>query len=99
MRLAKLPGMCLAVLVLSTSAYAQRGKVGGTVTDAASGETLPGVNVYIEELQQGGTTDADGFYFINNVRPGTYTVCASFIGFLHDIVSGRACFDRPDYDY
>ena len=86
MRLGKLLGIFAAMLLLTTAAFAQRGKIAGTVTDAATGETLPGVNVFIEELQQGGTSDADGFYFINNVRPGTYVLRASFVGFSNEAI-------------
>lgn len=60
---------------------AQTGKIAGTVTDASSGETIPGVNVSIEGTTQGAVTDADGYYVILNVRPGTYDVRASFVGF------------------
>ena len=74
-----------AVLVLlflaAGSARAQTGKIAGRVTDAATGETLPGVNVVIAGTTQGTTTDLDGYYAIINVRPGTYAVRASFVGY------------------
>jgi outer membrane cobalamin receptor len=57
------------------------GKIAGRVTDAATGEPLPGVNVAIVGTTQGATTDPDGYYSILNVKPGTYAVRASFIGF------------------
>ena len=66
-------------------AHAQTGKIAGTVVDAASGDPLPGVNVVIEGTTQGAVTDADGFYNIINVRPGTYSVRASFIGFTQEV--------------
>lgn len=56
------------------------GKIAGRVVDTA-GEPLPGVNVFIEGTTQGNATDADGEYFILNIRPGSYTLVASFIGF------------------
>ena len=68
-------------LFLSASAFAQTGKITGTVTDAETGEPLPGVNVVIVDAQQGATTDAEGYYSILNVSPGTYDVRASFVGF------------------
>jgi len=43
---------------------------------------MPGVNVAIVGTTQGAVADVDGFYFINNVRPGTYVLRASFIGFV-----------------
>ena len=68
-------------LIFPAVAFAQTGKIAGTVTEASTGESLPGVNVAIEGTTQGAVTDADGYYVILNVRPGTYTVRASFIGF------------------
>ena len=78
----------LALLVPATAAWAQTGKIAGTVTEAATGEPLPGVNVIIDGTQQGAVTDADGFYNIIGVRPGTYDVRASFIGFTPEVVQG-----------
>ena len=80
---------CTIVLFLfSSAAHAQTGKIAGTVTDESTGEALPGVNVVLEGTTQGATTDADGFYTIINVRPGTYDVRASFIGFTPVVRQG-----------
>lgn len=76
--------LCIVALLAltATTALAQRGKISGVVTDAATGDTMPGVNVVIVGTTQGGVADVDGFYFINNVRPGAYVLQASFIGFV-----------------
>lgn len=42
----------LVFALLSGSLYAQV-SISGTVTDAETGETLPGVNILITELQRG----------------------------------------------
>lgn len=63
------------------AAVAQTGEIAGTVTDAESGESLPGVNVVIEGTQKGASTDADGAYVIEGVEPGTYAVRASFVSY------------------
>lgn len=57
------------------------GKIAGRVVDEATNEPMPGVNVVIAGTTQGSITDLDGYYFILNVKPGTYSVQASFIGF------------------
>ncbi|HEX9659152.1 MAG TPA: carboxypeptidase-like regulatory domain-containing protein, partial [Rhodothermales bacterium] len=57
------------------------GKISGRVVDAANGEGLPGVNVFIIGTTHGATTDVDGYYAIIQVPPGTYSVRASFIGY------------------
>lgn len=62
-------------------AFAQSSTVTGTVTDAESGEPIPQVNVFIEELQTGDATDFDGQYSIENVQHGTYTFRISSVGY------------------
>lgn len=55
--------------------------VEGTVIEARTGETLPGVNVVLQGTNIGASTNADGEYIIDNVEPGTYTLQAKFVGF------------------
>ncbi|RMF09157.1 MAG: TonB-dependent receptor [Candidatus Neomarinimicrobiota bacterium] len=57
------------------------GKLTGTVTDAESGEPLPGCNIILEGTDLGAATDLDGSYFILNIPPGVYTVKALMIGY------------------
>jgi outer membrane receptor protein involved in Fe transport len=72
----------LLLLGLSMLAVAQeKAKISGKVTDAATKEPLPSVNVTIEGTTYGAATDANGEYFIINLAPGTYTVVASMIGY------------------
>ena len=86
MRLAKL--LFTLALLLPATAWAQQGKIAGQVTDAGTGESLPGVNVAIVGTTQGAVADADGFYHILNVRPGTYALRASFIGYTAAVQEG-----------
>lgn len=76
------------MLAMASSVHAQSGKIVGTVTDAATGDPLPGVNVYLDGTTQGTSTDLDGNYVIIGVRPGTYTVVASYISFATQRVQG-----------
>lgn len=79
--------LCLLLLILNVTALVDAvraqttGKIDGIVTDATTGEPLPGVNVVIVGTTQGSTTDVDGYYFVLNVRPDVYAVRASFIGY------------------
>ncbi|MDX1450743.1 MAG: carboxypeptidase-like regulatory domain-containing protein, partial [Acidimicrobiia bacterium] len=77
-----------ACLLVPATALAQSGKIAGQITDASSGEALPGVNVVIDGTQTGATTDADGFYQIINVRPGLYELRATFVGYAPARVEG-----------
>lgn len=64
------------------------GKISGKVTEATTGEPVIGANIYIEELQTGAATDADGSFTILNIPPGTYDVSFSSVGFEKVIVEG-----------
>ena len=57
------------------------GKISGVITDAATGEPLPGVNIIIDGTTMGAASDVKGEYFILNIPPGTYTVIATMIGY------------------
>jgi len=69
------------VLVRSITFAGSTGKISGKVTDAATKESLPGVNVLVEGTTLGGTTNIEGQYVILNVPPGRHTIIASFIGY------------------
>ena len=78
----------LLLMGMAAPTLAQTGKIAGTVIDAATGDPLPGVNVLIDGTTQGTATNFDGEYVIIGVRPGTYTIVASFIGFSTQRVEG-----------
>lgn len=61
------------------SASAQEMTVTGTVTDAETGEPLPGVTVVIKGTQQGAITQVDGTYSVQ--APEDAVLAFSFIGF------------------
>lgn len=63
------------------------GKIAGRVTDARSGEPLPGANVYVDGFPFGSSTDMDGFYYILNIPPGKYTVIAQMLSYQEMRVS------------
>ena len=72
----------------------QQHKVSGTVTDAVSGETLPGVNVIIKGTSTGTSTGLDGNYelVVSSLQD---TLIFSFVGFESKEVpiDGRASLD------
>ena len=57
------------------------GKIMGNVVDKNTGEPLAGVNIIIEDANQGAASDLDGTYFVIGIRPGTYTVVATYISY------------------
>ncbi|MEA1882392.1 MAG: carboxypeptidase-like regulatory domain-containing protein, partial [Candidatus Marinimicrobia bacterium] len=56
----------------------------GTVTDAATGDALPGANVVIAGTSMGAAAASDGSFTINNVPAGSYTITASVIGYADE---------------
>jgi outer membrane receptor protein involved in Fe transport len=73
--------LCLILLLYSFTIAGTTGKIIGRVLNKESGDPIPGVNIYIEESNMGAASDADGFYIINNIPPGNYTVVFDAIGF------------------
>ena len=79
--LKKLLTVSIMVLLSSQIAWAQTGAIEGQVTDAESGESLPGASVLVTELERGSATDADGNYRIENIPAGTYNISVTFVGY------------------
>jgi hypothetical protein len=68
-------------MVIQDAKAAVTGKIAGVVLDANTGEPLPGANVIIEGTDRGAACDADGYYFIIRLEPGTYNVQARMMGY------------------
>ena len=73
--------LLLSLLILSSSIFAQKVKVYGTVSNLLNNEPIPFANVVLEGKNLGVTTDIDGNFELNNVEPGTYNFRCSYIGF------------------
>ncbi|NQT27160.1 TonB-dependent receptor [candidate division KSB1 bacterium] len=71
--------ICLGLTVMVFAGTT--GKISGNISDAETGEHLPGVNVFLQGTSLGGATDLEGDYFVINVPPGTYTLAASMMGY------------------
>jgi TonB-dependent starch-binding outer membrane protein SusC len=84
--------LCL-LFAFTTNAYAQD-VVRGTVTDAATGETMPGVNVVVEGTTVGTSTGLDGSYELN-VPTLNEVLIFSFVGYQRLVVpiNGRTEID------
>lgn len=70
----------LLVLLANVQLLAQAVTITGVVTEATSGQPVPGVNVLVKGTQTGTITDADGKYVLQNVQQGAVLVF-SFIGY------------------
>ncbi|HKI95216.1 MAG TPA: TonB-dependent receptor [Gemmatimonadales bacterium] len=80
--------MTVAVFSLgATSLWAQTGKVEGTVLDPA-GQPVAGAQVAILGTSFNAVTSNSGYYFMNNVPAGTYTLRSTYIGYQPSEVTG-----------
>lgn len=84
----------LGLLTANSIAWAQTATITGTVTDAASGETLAGATVQVKGTNTGATTDAQGKYRIS-VATTAPTLVFSFIGYqpLEQAAGNRSVVD------
>lgn len=74
------------LLVPFAMVFAQSGSVTGTITDAKTGETIAGANVYINSIQRGSSTNLDGEYTIGNLESATYTLRITYVGYRNNTV-------------
>ena len=77
-------GLAATLLVGALATLAMAGTTGiisGVVTDMAKGTKLSGVNIVVKGANLTTVTDANGYYVITNVPPGTYEVSASLVGY------------------
>ncbi len=73
---------CLIPFVyLNVGISGTTGKLVGVVMDKSSEQPLAGVNIEILKTSLGAASDKDGYYLINNIPPGTYTVRATYLGY------------------
>lgn len=79
--------LLLLLLLLAAPAWAQQSAViTGRVTDAGSGQALPGANVVLSpqgslQMAAGTATNNDGSYRLAGLAPGAYTLRVSYIGY------------------
>lgn len=66
---------------ISKAQPAQAGRIAGVVRAPDDDQGLPGVHVYLEETSRGVATGLDGRFVLRQVRPGTYTIVASLLGY------------------
>ena len=75
-------GVFLSIWLVPLLSWAQQtGTIQGRVTDARTGDPIPGVNIVLRATQIGAATDVDGRYTIPRVPVGTYVVEARFVGY------------------
>jgi TonB-dependent receptor len=73
--------LLLTMVLLTGNLFAAHGVIKGRIVDSESGDPLPGTNVLIKGTNMGAASDLKGYYIINNVPPGEYTLKVTYIGY------------------
>lgn len=73
------------------------GSITGKVIDFNSGEALAGVEVAIEGSTRKVHTDFDGNFKIDNVKPGSYNLIASFISYNKSFIE-KLDVEKPNQE-
>ncbi len=73
--------LILLLLLTTATGWSQNGIIKGTVKDQRNNDLIIGATVILKGIEKGTTTDFDGNYIIESVKPGVYTVEVSYIGY------------------
>ncbi|RZK58303.1 MAG: TonB-dependent receptor [Pedobacter sp.] len=72
--------LTFSLFIFLTSANAQQNSnISGVVSDSSG--VIVGASALLKGKKIGATTDANGYFQINNVKPGNYTLLLSYVGF------------------
>lgn len=82
-------------LGIYTPLLAQQTAIEGTVTDEESDQPLPGINIEVEEMNQGTATDSEGKFRITDLDPGSYLLTFSGVGFTTTSKKVDVKIDEP----
>lgn len=73
--------IALVLLWLFPHIAFSQGTIRGTLFDDQNGEAIPYANIMLEGTQIGATTDLNGFFLINRIPNGNYTLLVRYIGY------------------
>ncbi|MBN2480787.1 MAG: TonB-dependent receptor [Bacteroidales bacterium] len=82
------------LVVVAPKRVLQQQTISGRVTDATTGEALPGVTIQVAGTMTGAISQANGNYTVN-IPAGSNTLIFSFVGYLTQeiAISGRTVID------
>ncbi|MDQ7065219.1 MAG: TonB-dependent receptor [candidate division KSB1 bacterium] len=95
-----------ALLLLLTAAFPLHGGVTGSIAgyviDAQSKKALAGVHIIVEDTELTGVTDKKGYYIINNIPAGIYSLRTQMIGYapirMNEVVVKTDLTTRIDFE-
>ena len=71
----------LLVSIFYLSSFSQTGGLKGFVYEKATGESVIFSNISLKGTKYGASTDLNGFFQINNIKPGNYTLEFTYVGY------------------
>ncbi len=78
----KMRGTFLVIVMCCfATVWAQTGKVRGFVNDKKTEAPVPFANAVLKGTNYGAVANVEGFFVISNVKPGSYTLEVSFVGY------------------
>ena len=90
----KCTALLIAFFTLTFNSIAQKGKIEGKITDAATGQPLAGVSVMIKNTGKGTSTDQDGRYMINAEAGKKTTLIFSYNKLVKEVEDIEVGSDR-----
>lgn len=81
-----MPMRRFALILLILPVILNAAMIEGYIYDSRTDEPVPYCNVMIKELLIGDLSDERGFYSIDRIDPGTYTVIVNLIGYKPDTI-------------
>lgn len=82
------------ISLVSISAFAQDNSVKGFVYEESTGEPMMFTNVYLKGTTFGGSTNENGYFNINRIPDGTYTLIITSVGY--DTISERMSLSKGE---
>jgi outer membrane receptor protein involved in Fe transport len=86
-RIIRLSILYLITIVLNNLYAGQTGKISGKIIDRDTGDPVIGANILVKDTFFGAAADIEGYYYINNIPPGTYDVTITAIGYTKTTVT------------
>lgn len=73
----------LGIIIGSTTIAQARqsASINGYITDSETGETLISASIGFQNIKKGTATNTLGYYSLPNLKPGTYIVFCSYVGY------------------
>ena len=82
------------ISLVSIPAFAQDNSVKGFVYEESTGEPMMFTNVYLKGTTFGGSTNENGYFNINRIPEGTYTLIITSVGY--DTISERMSLSKGE---